>query len=89
MAWRVVKKKKGLGEAFGEAFENVNCRVDLREKIHSAKVSITVFASLEDNPSLPEDKLIKGKGMGKEGKGELIAFAQAAPLGCQKVRDHD
>jgi hypothetical protein len=67
MARRVVKKKQSLGSAFGEAFKNVNCRIDLREKIFRAKIAITVLASLEDDPSLPEDKLVSLKGRGERG----------------------
>ena len=89
MAQRVVKRKEGLGFTFGEAFKNVDCRVDLHKEICSAEVLVMVLASLEENPSLPEDKLIKGKGREKVGKDGLIHVAQVAPLGRQKVRDHD
>jgi hypothetical protein len=87
MAWHVIKKKKGLGITFGQAFENVNRIIDLHEEIFSAEISVTVLASLEDNPSLPKDRLVKGRG--RLAMDRLIAITQVAPLGRQKVQDHD
>jgi hypothetical protein len=68
MARCVVKEEKGLEIAFGEAFENVDCRIDLREEIFGAEIAITILASLEDNPGLPEDKLAKRKGKHGDGR---------------------
>ena len=67
MAQCIVKAEESLEITFGEAFENVDCRIDLCEEVFSTKVSIDVLASLEDNTSLPEDKLVL-KGRGKHGR---------------------
>jgi hypothetical protein len=56
MAWCIVKKKERLKVPFGQALKNVDGRVNLREEIFSAEISITVFTSFEDNPSFPENK---------------------------------
>ncbi len=58
----IVKKEEGLGIAFEETFENVNCRIDLCEEIFGIEIFIAILASLEDNLGLPEDKLAKGRG---------------------------
>ena len=62
MAQCVIKKKKGLEITFGETFENVDCRIDLREEIVGTKITILILASLEDNSGFPEDRLVKGRG---------------------------
>jgi hypothetical protein len=63
MAWCIVKKKKSLEVTFGQAFENVDGRVDLREEIFGIEVPVVVLASFKDNPSFPEDKkLMNGSG---------------------------
>ena len=57
MARCIIKEKQGpVGIAFGEAFENVDCRINLHEEIIGTKVPISILAGLEDNPRLPEER---------------------------------
>ena len=56
MARCIVKEEKGLDIAFEEAFKNVDCRIDLCEKIIGTKVSILILAGLKDNLGLPEER---------------------------------
>ena len=88
MAWCIVKKEKCLEISFGQAFENIDGRVDLCEEIFSTKIAIVVFASFEKNPSFPKDKSQQNDGRKVMVDG-LITITQVAPLGCQEVRDHD
>jgi len=61
MAWCIIEKEKGLGFPFGQAFEDVNSWIDLHKEFFGTEIPVTVLASLEDNPSLPENKSeIKG-----------------------------
>jgi hypothetical protein len=77
MTWRVVEKEKGLGITFGQAFKNVHCQIDLYKEVFSAEISIAILASLEDNPSLPENKLVQGKG--KDGNEQTHCHHASGP----------
>jgi hypothetical protein len=59
MTWCIIKKEKGLGFPFGQAFENVDSQIDLHKEFLSTKIPVMILASFEDNPSLSEDKSIK------------------------------
>jgi hypothetical protein len=53
MAGCVVKWKEALSSALCETFENVDCMINLSEKVVSIEESITIFAHLEHDPSFP------------------------------------
>jgi hypothetical protein len=61
MTWCIIKKEKGLGFPFGQAFENVDSQIDLHEEFLGTEIPVVILASFEDNLSLPEDKSIKGR----------------------------
>jgi hypothetical protein len=49
MAGCIVKYKKSLSPALGEAFKDIDGLIDLPEKIIGIEVSIAILAHLEDN----------------------------------------
>ena len=55
MAGCIVKKEERLSIALGEAFENVDGIIDLSEKVLCAKVTIAIFARLEDDSGFPDE----------------------------------
>jgi hypothetical protein len=81
MTWRIVEQKKGLGIPFGQPLKNVDCGIDLREEVVGTKIPIAILASLEDDPGLPEDKLVKKEEKMAVDSDGLIAVTQTTPLG--------
>jgi hypothetical protein len=61
MTWCIIKKEKGLGFPFGQAFKNVDSQIDLHKEFLSTEIPVMILAIFEDNPSLSEDKSIKGR----------------------------
>jgi len=54
MAGHIVEYEEALSPAFCKPFKDVNHLIDLCEKIVCIKVTIAVFACLEDNPGFPD-----------------------------------
>ena len=77
MTSHIVKKEKGLGITFGQAFKNVSCQINLGKEVFSAEISIMILASLEDDTSLPENKLVQGKG--KDGNEQTHCHHASGP----------
>ena len=54
MAGHIVEYEEALGPALGEALKNVDCLIDLSEKIIGIKETIAIFSCLEDDPGFPD-----------------------------------
>ena len=53
MAWCIVEKEKCLEVSLGQAFEDVDGRIDLHEDFFSTKISVVILANFEDDLGFP------------------------------------
>ena len=59
MAGCIIKQEEALSMALGESFKDIDHLVNLSEKIVCIKISIAIFACLEDNLSFSDkDKVV-------------------------------
>jgi hypothetical protein len=54
MAGHIVEKKQSLSIALGLTFKDINCIVDLHEKVIGIKEPVMILASFEYNLSIPD-----------------------------------
>ena len=60
MARCVIEKKKSLEITLRQAFKDVDGGIDLRKEVFGSEIPIAVLPCFEDDPRLPEEKLVNG-----------------------------